>query len=508
MARRTLRRSDFSRRTSGLLLHLTSLPGPHGSGDLGREAYRFLDFCHEAGQSWWQMLPIGPPGPAPGFSPYSSPSSVAGNPFLIALDPLVEAGLLDRRDVQPPRPFPVGRVDHARVHAFRERALRRAAEAFRHAARREVAGFERFCQQEADWLEEEALFAALQRATGRPWPEWAPGLRDREPAALKEAREAHAEEIRFQKWVQFIFDRQWRAFRAAAASRGVGLMGDLPIFVPLDSVDAWLHRELFLLDRRGRPRFVTGCPPDIFSDTGQRWNHPQYDWPAHERSGFVWWRKRFAALFRRFDAIRIDHFLGFRRVWSVPARSATAERGRWLPAPGEALLSAMREELGDPAIVAEDLGLLTPQAAALRDGFGLPGMRVMQFGFGPGGDNGYHRPHSYPPHCVAYTGTHDNDTMAGWFRAQPPEARRALLAYVGGDAGDIAWSCIRTLMASPANTVIFPLQDVLNLGSAARMNTPGTERGNWHWRAASNATDAALARRLSQLVEVSERSPR
>ena len=501
----------FDRRSSGLLLHITSLPGRHGSGDLGIETARFLDFCQAAGQSWWQVLPVGPPGGPPGNSPYSSYSAAAGSPYLVSLDDLGPAslGLLTPRELARPAGADDRRVNFDTVHAFREDRLRLAFRRFREG---EGPGYlrsavERFAAAQRAWLDDFALFCALKKQSGgAPWDAWDRSLRQRAPAALARAADDLADEVAFHQFVQYEFDRQWRRLRDLATLAGVGLVGDIPIFVIHDSVDVWCNPRLFHLDRHGRPTQVSGVPPDAFSDDGQLWGHPQYDWPAHRRQKFSWWASRFRRAFELFDAVRIDHFLGFNRVWSIPAGSSTARSGRWARSPGRELFEVLLRALGRKPIIAEDLGALTPEAAALRDRFGLPGMRVMHFGFGGGGGDGYHRPHSYPPACVAYTGTHDNDTTAGWFaQLRPARSKRDVLDYTGASARDVHLGAIRAVLASAANTTIFPAQDLLGLGTRARMNTPGRPEGNWGWRLPPGALTPALAQRLRRLTELTGR---
>src|SRR3954470_13085500 len=390
----------FDRRSSGLLLHVTSLPGRHGSGDLGREAHGFIDFCAAAGQTWWQMLPVGPPGPHPGNSPYSSYSSAAGSPYLVSLDELGREGLLTPRELRPPRNFDDANVNFAAVRAFREERLRAAHGRFTESRNRaRQTAYDRFRREQRAWLEDFALFCALKdNPRGAPWSEWDPPLRSRQPPALADARKALAREIDYHRFVQFLFDRQWQALRDHARRRGVGLIGDVPIFVAHDSVDVWCSPQLFLLDKTGRPTSVSGFPPDVFSKTGQRWGHPLYNWETHLESGFRWWVARFEGTFRLFDAARIDHFLGFSEYWSIPASSPTARKGQWVKAPGHELFTALRDALGERAIIAEDLGRQTCDALALRDEFRFPGMRILHQAFGKGGSD-YNRPHRYVPTC-------------------------------------------------------------------------------------------------------------
>ncbi len=501
------RRRDFARRSSGILLHLTSLPGVHGAGDLGPEAHRFLEFLERAGQSWWQMLPIGPPGRAPGFSPYDSASAFAGSPWLVSLTTLASEGLLASPDLKPMPGLSARRVNFSATLSFREKRLRQSFASFRSQGGERGRDFLNFCELNADWLEDFALFAALRRHSGgKPWTEWEQDVRTRQPVALRAAGQRLTDEVAAHRFVQFEFDRQWRALREHAQRRGIGLIGDLPIFVAHDSADVWCHQELFQLDGRGRPRQVSGYPPDRFNRNGQQWGHPQYRWGAHEQTGFVWWVRRFARVFELFDAVRIDHFLGFTRTWSIPAAAPSPGSGRWVKSPGPKLFAAARRKLGALPMIAEDLGHVTAADIRLRDSFGLAPMRLFQFGFGDEPDSADHLPHSYPPLCAAYPGNHDNNTTVGWFQELRPEQRRRVLAYTGGQPATIHQDSIRALFASPARLVICPLQDVLGLGRLARMNVPGTVQGNWNWRLES-APSAATAETLRLQAELFGRSP-
>jgi 4-alpha-glucanotransferase len=507
----------FDRRAAGLLLHPTSLPGPYGSGDVGAEARTFVDFCAAARVRWWQMLPINPPGSPPGNSPYSSTSAFAGSPWLINLDALREDGLLDRADVQGAWSFNgAASVDFAASQRFRLARLRKACGAFGARGGFRDEAFIAFIEDQRNWLDDFALYGAIKDAHGgRSWSQWPNRLRLRNPEALRAAREKHVDGVRFHQFVQFVFDRQWVALKRYCNDRGVGLIGDIPIFVAHDSADVWAHRELFLLDEAGRSLAVSGYPPDAFNEDGQRWGHPHYAWAAHTRTDFAWWVARFAHTLRQFDAARIDHFLGFDRTWHVPARARNARRGQWVDTPGDALFRALRRALGRPQIIAEDLGKVTESAAALRDRCKFPGMRIMQFGFGGGGD--YHLPHRFVRNCVAYTGTHDNETIAGWFARLERDAKRSpkdsprrrelekVKRYVCAD-GPINWSMIRTVMMSAADTVIIPVQDVLGLRDEARMNVPGTVDGNWRWRLRPGQLTDAHAKKLAELADVYDRA--
>ena len=494
-------RFDFHHRASGVLMHLASLPGPHGCGDLGAEAHRFIDFLADAGQSWWQMLPVGPPGRAPAFSPYDSASAIAGSPWLVSLEALARMGLLAKPDLKPPPGLTSGQVNFPATLRFREKRLRAAFATFQRRGDDRTRGFREFCDANADWLEDFALFMALRRdSAGHPWTKWETDVRERRPSALRAARDRLADEMAGHRFVQFEFDRQWRALRDHAHRRGIGLIGDLPIFVAHDSADVWSHPELFQLDRHGQARQVSGYPPDRFSRNGQHWGHPQYEWAVHEQSGFAWWVRRFARMFELFDAVRIDHFLGFTRTWSIPARGAGPGSGHWVKSPGFELFGAVERKLGRRPMIAEDLGHGTSEDARLLDSFGLAPMRIFQFGFGSEPGAADHLPHNYARLTAAYSGNHDNDTTVGWFRRLRPAQRQRVRIYTGAVDAAAHAGAIRTLMASPANVVIFPMQDILGLDHRARMNVPGTLEGNWRWRLPPMKLDAP-SRQLRLLAE-------
>ena len=507
------KRPELGQRCAGLLLHPTSLPGPHGSGDFGECAYRFADFVAAAGHRWWQMLPIGPIGG--GNSPYSSISGLSGGRHLISLDGLVEDGLLSRDDVKPLRSPRVDKVYYGAALRYREQRLRAAFETFR-GRRRGRADYERFLEANRGWLDDFTLFRALKHAHGQtPWPMWDRELASRKRAALRRAREELRERIEYEQFLQYVFDRQWFALKRYCNKLGIGLIGDMPIFVSHDSCDVWASQSLYQLDQRGRPTVVSGVPPDYFSSTGQLWGHPLYNWRRHARSGYAWWVERFGNMFRRFDALRIDHFLGFNRLWNVPARAKTAMRGTWTKTPGDEIFRAVKEGLGTLPIIAEDLGLLVPDAAALRDRWGFPGMRVLQFAFDGDDKARYDQPHRYPTNCVAYTGTHDNNTTTGWFQSLPrrggkgPDGlstRERTLGYTGTSGKQIHLDFIRLVYGSAANTAIIPMQDALGLDARARMNFPSTPRGNWEWRMRPTAASPELARQLRSLAETYERT--
>jgi 4-alpha-glucanotransferase len=496
----------LQKRSSGLLLHITSLPGRHGSGDLSGEAFQFIDFLVAAGQSWWQMLPVGPPGAPPGNSPYSSCSSVAGSPYLVSLNTLCQEGWLTPREVRPDRGFDADLVRFPLVRAYREQRLRKAWERFRGTRFARGDEFAAFRANHRDWLDDFALYSALiQRFNGKPWTEWPPEIRQRQPKALAVARRACREEIEYQQWVQFQFDRQWAALRSYARQRGVALIGDVPIFVSHHSADVWAHPELFRLDTRGQPTRLSGYPPDDFCKNGQHWGHPQYNWPAHQQTRFRWWVERFAAAYRLFDAVRLDHFLGFTRLWSIPASARTARRGEWVRTPGRQLLSTVRRTMGGRLMIAEDLGHVTPADITLRDDFGIPAMRVLKWGLLP--RHSLHRPHLLTTHTVAYTGTHDTNTVVGWFEGLTPAAQKDVLDYLGSDAQRFHLDIIRLALNSVANTVIVPVQDLLGLNSKARMNRPGKPTGNWCWRLPAAVLTPALGKKLRRMTELAERLP-
>ena len=503
-------------RASGVLLHPSSLPGPHGSGDLGDGARRFVDFLAAAAQRWWQMLPVGPPGY--GESPYSAESTFAGSPLIVSLDGLAASGLLDPATLAPEAPLRDDRVDYPPMAAHRTKHLRAAFERFQ--ARRDRRGFGAFCESNAAWLDEFALFRALKRAHGGvQWTRWPMGVRKREPLALEAARRDLAREVALEKFVQYAFEQQWQELRAYAAARGIGLIGDLPIFVAHDSADVWQSPDSFRLDEAGEPSVVAGCPPDYFSATGQRWGNPLYRWRRMKSSGYRWWIERLRVTLRRFDAVRLDHFIGFQRYWEIPSTEPTAVRGRWMKGPGADFFEAVKRGLGDLPLIAEDLGEVTPAVYALRDRFRLPGIRILQFAFGNDRSAPSFLPHNYPRRAVVYTGTHDNDTVVGWFHdpggpdstrtaEQAAKEREATLRYLGTTGEEIHWDMIRAALASVARTALFPLQDVLGLGSDARMNRPGKQEGNWTWRFADGALTAAVSGRLASLTTTYGRAGR
>lgn len=467
-------------RTSGVLLHVTSLPGPHGIGDFGPGAFHFVDWLAAAGQRLWQVLPLTPIGP--GDSPYQSVSAFAGSPLMVALEPLVARGWLTAPDLAAAG-LDAARVDYGRVVPWRMAQLRAAARGFfADPGAPERAEFAAWCAQEAGWLDDYGLFMALEAAhAGAPWWAWDAPLARRDPAALQSARQVHADDCAFWQFVQWCFDRQWRAVKAHANARGIAIVGDLPIFVAHHSADCWARPELYQLGEDFQPTVVAGVPPDFFSATGQRWGNPLYDWARMADDGYRWWTDRIRRMLDQADVFRIDHFRGFAGYWEIPATCATAIDGRWVPGPGKALFDAIAAALGPLPIIAEDLGVITPDVEALRDGCAFPGMRIMQFAFGEGADHVF-LPHNYPARTVAYSGTHDNDTSLGWWRTAAPHEQAFAAVYLACSERDVASAMLRCLSHSVANTVLFPMQDVLGLDGRHRMNVPGQMGGNWSWR--------------------------
>jgi 4-alpha-glucanotransferase len=483
-------------RACGILLHPTSLPGPFGIGDLGPDAYGFVEFLQAAGQRLWQVLPLNPTGHS--HSPYQCYSSFAGNPLLISPQLLADEGLLAGEDLAPLTQFSRNQVDFEAVEPARMAALRRSFEIWR--ASGDQGEFHAFCAAEQHWLDTYALFVALKQAHGgADWSQWDPALVHREPGAIESARQHLAEEYEFQRYLQYQFRRQWSRLKRFANERGVSIVGDMPIFVAGDSADVWANPELFFLDEHGRQTVVAGVPPDYFSATGQRWGNPLYDWRRLADTGFQWFISRVQATLWMVDILRIDHFRGFESYWSIPAHEETAISGKWEPGPGATVFRALQATLGELPIIAEDLGIITPEVGALRDELGFPGMLILQFAFGDTAKNPY-LPHNYVSNAVVYTGTHDNDTTLGWWRDLDEDTRQRVLRYTGGTYDTIVWDLIRLAYASVADMAIIPLQDALQYGSDARMNRPGVEMGNWGWRFEPEALTPELVYRLRELA--------
>ena len=502
-------------RSSGVLLHPTSLPGPYGAGDLGPEASAFIEFLAAAGQRIWQVLPLNPTGYAD--SPYQCFSAFAGNPLLISLDLLVKQGLLNRKDLKDVPKFSATSIDYGAVIKFRFAKLRLAAERFFAAldsARK--AEFESFCAKEAAWLGDYALFMAAKDAhRGVAWTGWEPALAAREPEALTRWCTRLATEIAAYKFWQFEFFQQWGALRAKCNKRGIRIMGDVPIYVAHDSADVWTAPQLFWLDELGNPLKVSGVPPDYFSATGQLWGNPTYRWERLREDGYRWWIARVSGVMRLFDLVRIDHFRGFEAYFEIPAGEQTAVNGVWIKAPGMELFETLEREFGELPIVAENLGIITPEVEAIRHRFGFPGMAILQFAFGTDPQGPSFRPHNYERNLVAYTGGHDNDTTVGWWTSGVGDTTRSAddlsaesefaSAYLSLRGEKIQWAMIRALMSSVADTVLIPMQDVLGLGGEARINLPGRMGGNWKWRYEHGQLRPEMTRRLRELTELYDR---
>ena len=470
-------------RLSGILLHPTSLPGPYGSGDLGASAYHFVDWLATGRQSLWQVLPLGDVGL--GNSPYMSPSAFAGNVLLIDLVQLRDAGWLEDADLEPDTVFDDRRVDYPAVIPFRMECLRKAARRFFASAGAESrSAFEAFCADAREWLDDYALFKALEKSCGGigvAWQDWPPPLAQRNADTLRGAASIHAEEINIWKFCQWCFSDQWARLKDYANAHGVEIVGDVPIFVALHSADVWAHPELFDLDANGRPMVIAGVPPDKFSATGQHWGNPLYRWPAHAAQEYRWWIERMQGAMVRYDQVRIDHFRGFESYWEIPVEAETAMEGSWRCGPGIALFEALQQKLGSLRFIAEDLGIITVEVNALRKSLGLPGMRILQFAFDFNPGNPY-LPHNFKPDTVVYTGTHDNDTTRGWWHSLSEHERDYARRYLAVSGEWIHWDLIRIASASVAAFAIVPLQDVLGLDSAHRMNRPGLGEGSWEWR--------------------------
>ena len=496
-------------RSSGILLHPTSLPGPWGIGDLGPVAYQFVDFLAAAGQSFWQLLPLGPTGY--GDSPYQCFSAIAGNPLLVSLDQLIQRGLLSYDEVLEVAAnfdLAVDQVNYGEVLSFKVLLLRRSYERLREGVDPELAAaLAEFTAAQKDWLDDYALFMTLKDVhAGQPWNTWPNELRLRKSSALKQARQEHAWAIEVHKYLQFLFFHQWQPLKAYANEHGISIIGDAPIFVAFDSADVWANPELFFLDDAGNPTVIAGVPPDYFSKTGQRWGNPLYRWDKMAQDGYAWWVARLRAAFTQVDLLRLDHFRGFAAYWEVQASEETAINGRWVKGPGAALFARLEQKLGTLPIIAEDLGLITPDVHALRQQFDFPGMIVLQFAFSDDPENIY-LPHHHTKHSVIYTGTHDNTTTVGWFSELAEAEREQVRAYLGHHGDDIAWDFIRLAMLSVADIVITPFQDVLRLSADARMNTPGLLGRNWSWRCRTEALNEGVASGLKFLTTVYDRLP-
>jgi len=487
-------------RTSGILLHPTSLSNPYLIGDLGPGATAFVNFLVESGQRCWEMLPIGPTGHE--NSPYQSPSAFAGNPLLISPDWLMEQDLLDHEDVELVTSAGAGKVNYAAAIAWKLRCLHGAFERFEQGRQGDrESEFEAFARAECFWLDDFSLFSAIEAKQGSgDWTRWNVELRERQPDSLARARKYLANDIRYHQFVQWQFALQWKRLRAYCSSKGICLIGDIPLFVAHRSADVWAHRELFKLDADGNPTVIAGVPPDYFSPTGQLWGLPVYRWEALQRESYRWWIERLRTGFARFDVNRLDHFIGFVRTYEVPMESRTAVNGQYQPAGGASLFKAAREALGVLPFIADDLGDTTAEVVALLNHLQIPGTRVLQFEYESSLGTNPALAGLHPAKSVVYTGTHDNDTTAGWYRRLPIAQREALQKKLGASDGEIVWSMIREAFASPSETALVPAQDLLELGSEARMNLPGTAKGNWEWRLQKGALTPALAQTLRNVT--------
>lgn len=505
----------FDRRLSGILLHPTSLPSPYGIGDLGNGVYRFIDFLVDSLQQVWQVLPLGPTGH--GNSPYLSYSALAGNPLLISPDILYGDGLLTEEDLQElaklfeDKKQPLNKVNYDLVIESKKPLLNKAFQAFKNQATDEKwEEFHYFCENHGYWLDDYSLFMSLKQVQNNlPWYQWEHDIASRQPEALQKWRERLAEQIFEQKFLQFTFFRQWTNLKNYANERGIRIFGDIPIYVAHDSVDVWAHQKIFCLDREtGEPELMAGVPPDYFSATGQLWGNPVYDWKQLKKDNFKWWIQRIKGMLDYVDIMRIDHFRGFEAYWAVPKGETTAMEGKWMKAPGDKFFEILAQELGTLPIVAEDLGVITPEVEALRDKYEFPGMKILHFAFDSDRANPF-LPFNYSNrNCVVYTGTHDNNTTVGWFEERSHSERARVTDFTGGICKEgIHWTMIRLALSSVANLAIFPVQDLLGLGTKAKMNTPGTVIDNWTWRYDINELTEDISEHLKFLTILYGRAP-
>lgn len=494
------------KRSSGILMHPTSFPGPDGMGDLGPEAYRWINFLKDSGCGLWQVLPLGPTGY--GDSPYQCFSAFAGNPYLISPTLLFEDGLLTRADLADRPNFPDHMVEFGRAIQWKLTLLERAYLNFKNLPLGKITeAFSLFVDEEAYWLDDFALFMAIKKFQGGvSWSSWPQALRKREPSAINRFKLENPLEIDRIRFQQFIFFRQWRQLKDFAHNQNIQIIGDIPIFVAYDSADVWANPELFYLDQRDLPSVVAGVPPDYFSPTGQLWGNPLYRWPLHDQQGYSWWIKRIQATLKTVDIIRLDHFRGFCGYWEVPFGKPTAENGRWVEGPGSKFIDAVQHALGDLPLIAEDLGEITPDVIELRDRYSLPGMKICQFAFGSDSSEPF-LPHNYPQNCVAYTGTHDNDTVLGWYQTAPEKERDFCRRYLGRSGDDISWDLIRAVWSSVAVLALAPMQDLLKLDNASRMNFPGRPSGNWTWRMLSYQLSPEISVRIREMNTLYSRLP-
>ncbi len=492
-------------RMSGLLLHPTSLPGPYGIGDLGPEAYEFVDMLKASGQKLWQVLPLGPVNGS--NSPYQSFSSFAGQPLVISPDLLKESGLLTQEDLDAIPRLSYGHVEFAKVKEYKRPLLEKALDAFLALSEDDplVVEYEEFCKEEKEWLDDYALFMAIMKEhDDQPWYDWEPAIRKGNKTAKKAYKklETVQREIKYQSFIQFMFFRQWKALKAYANEQGISIIGDIPIFAADNSADVWANKKLFKLDKDGHPTGIAGVPPDYFSATGQLWGNPVYKWTAHKKENYAWWMSRIKAQLVKYDYVRIDHFRGLDEYWEVPADAETALEGKWMPGPKSDFFKVMMEQLGDDLpIIAEDLGDITPSVHALRDEFNLPGMKILQFAFENINDNDF-LPYNYPRNSICYTGTHDNDTSSGWYHSATEQSKDKIRRYLSTDGSHISWDMIRCALSSVSRMAIIPIQDIFEDGSNRRMNIPGVPDGNWAYRYYKEQFHEGLVKGLREMSEI------
>jgi len=499
----------MTHRASGILLHITSLPSPFGIGDLGPGAYQFANFLTQTKQSYWQVLPLNPTDQACGNSPYSSPSAFAGNPLLISPELLAESALLNKSQIEEIPPFPAGRCDYSCVTSYKSTLLRRACETFQ-IHEKEKGPFERFVQEHQSWLKDFALFSAIKKhLQGKNWIEWESGLRDRDPKSLEGIQKRLKDQIEQEMFFQYLFFKQWFALKSYCNQRGIKFIGDVPIYVNHDSADVWAHPDIFNLNKEGKPAGVAGVPPDYFSKTGQLWGNPTFCWEILRKTDYRWWMNRVAHNLQLFDILRLDHFRGFVAFWEVPATETTAINGKWVEAPANDFFTALLKRFPSNAFIAEDLGIITPDVKEVMDRFGFPGMRVLQFAFGEDQPKHPYLPHNFVPNTVVYTGTHDNNTVRGWFENETTvQDKKRIFQYLGKEMSSeqVPIELIRLAMMSVANTVITPVQDLLGLGEEARMNRPSTPSGNWEWRLLPGQLTSTHVETFLELTETYGRS--
>ena len=494
-------------RGSGILLHVTSLPSEYGIGDLGPQAHRWVDLLQQAKQTYWQILPLNPTDSVNHHSPYSCISAFAGNPLLISPEQLVDAGFLTREDIQRTPEFSAEHVDYSQVISFKKKILAAAYRRFKKV--KDKADYEQFCAANDYWLNDFALFVVLKdHYKGRVWSAWPQKMRDRDPAALEETNKKFFQKIHEVKFYQYLFSKQWGALKKSAEQKGIKIIGDIPIYVNYDSSDTWTHRDLFKLDAAGNLLFVGGVPPDYFSKTGQRWGNPIYRWDRLKETDYAWWVKRLAHNIGMFDYVRIDHFRGFLQYWEIPADEKTAVNGRWVDGPRDDFFTALLKYFPQIPVIAEDMGIITPDVTELMERFGFPGMKVLLFAFVDDMQKNPYLPHNYKNNFLVYTGTHDNNTAAGWFEEDARSQEKANLAQYSGheiSPATVAGDLVALAMRSVADVAMIPLQDILGLGKEARMNTPGTLKGNWQWRLASEVFVFKVMKNILELTESTDR---